>query len=192
MSKFVRIALLVALGVLAAANAAMAVVPDPTFCSVGPCLVVTPGGDPGLTFTVQVNDQFNTPINGSNVVVKFTDATGVTLCSGQDAPASNVSGDLTATTGVSGTIVFTPRGNGSFTGTVRVFADGVQIGTVADVHTCDLVADYNMDISDVATMGYDLSNGVLEVDLNCDGVIDVSDVALFAENMILSSGGFCP
>lgn len=192
MSKFVRIALLVALGVVTAAGAAMAVVPDPTFCSVGPCLVVTPGGDPGLSYTVQVNDQFNTPINGSTVVVKFTDAAGVTLCSGQDAPATNVSGDLVGTTGVSGTFVFTPRGNGAYTGTVRVFADGVQIGTVANVHTCDLNPDFTMDISDVAVMGGDLATGNLEADLNCDGVVDVSDVALFAENLILSGGGFCP
>lgn len=191
MSKFVRIALLVALGVVTAASAALAVVPDPTFSSCGNCLVLTPGGDPGVSFTVVVKDQFNNAINGSNVVIDFGTCP-VALCSGQDVGFTKTGNTISGTTNLSGTVVFTPRGGFGTDCTIKVYADGVQICSLSHVSSPDLNGDGSVDISDLSMFAGDMVSNNLESDLNCDGSVDISDLSIFAGEMVLSGAGYCP
>ena len=191
MSKFVRIALLVALGVVTAASAALAVVPDPTFSTCGSCLVLTPGGDPALTFTVSVRDQFNNPISGSNVVIDFGSCP-IYICTVQDAGFTSTATTISGSTSLAGLVTFTPRGSLGASCTVKVYADGVQICSLPFVSSPDLNQDYLVDVSDLAFLAADMVSYNVESDLNCDGLVDVSDLALLAENMILTSAGNCP
>lgn len=194
MSKFVRIALLVALGAMTVASAAFAVVPDPTFSSCGTCIVLSPNGangDPGLLFTVVVKDQFNNPINASNVVVDFG-TLPVTLCSGQEAGFAKVGQTVTGSTNLSGTVSFSFRGFGAGVGTIKVYADGVQICTVGGCSTDDLNGDYLIDVSDLAIFTNDQVSFINDPDLNCDGLVDVSDLAIFTANQLGSAAPYCP
>ncbi len=194
MSKFVRIALLVALGVVTVASAALAVVPDPTNSSCGTCLVVSPNGqntDGSLSFTVIVKDQFGNPINNSNVVIDFG-TLPVVLCSGQDPGFTAVGTTLSGHTNLSGTVVFTPRGHGAGSGTVKIYADGVQICSLNHVSTTDLNGDNLVDVADLAIFAADQIASILDCDLNCDGFVDVADLSLFAANQLGTSGTLCP
>ncbi|MBI5836295.1 MAG: hypothetical protein HZB25_03525 [Candidatus Eisenbacteria bacterium] len=194
MSKFVRIALLVALGAMMVASAAFAVVPDPTFSSCGTCIVLSPygaNGDPGLLFTVVVNDQFNNPINGSNVVVDFG-TLPVTLCSSQEPGFTAVGQTVAGTTNLSGTVSFSFRGWGAGVGSVKVYADGVQICTVGGTSTDDLNGDAAVDVSDLAIFTFDQISFINDPDMNCDGLVDVSDLAIFTANQTGSPAPYCP
>ena len=192
MSKFLRMALLVALGVLSIASAAFAVVPDPTFSSCDACLVPAPAGD--YAFTVNVKDQFNNAINNSNVTIDFGLCGGsVVFCSNQEAGFTTSGATISGHTAADGHVTFRIHGGGACVANVRIYADGVQICSVGRAHSPDLNADKFVDVSDVALLAAAQVAQDLSADLNCDGFVDVSDVALFAASQLAaSSDPHCP
>lgn len=193
MSKFLRIALLAGLGVIVAASAAFAVVPDPTFSIVGNCLVVAPGGE--YPFSVTVKDQFANPINNSAVTVDFTGASSVHLCSGADSGFTVSGATITGHTNVSGLVTFTIHGGGSqITGaTIKVYADGVQIGSLSRCTSPDLNGDKQINVADLGLFATAQAGQNLQADLNCDGFVNVADLGLFASSQALHAGDVhCP
>ena len=191
MSKFLRIALLAGLGVIVAASAAFAVVPDPTFSIVGNCLVIAPGGE--YPFSVTVKDQFANPINNSAVTVDFTLAPAAHLCSGADAGFTVSGATITGHTNVSGQVTFTIHGGGSATGTIKVYADGVQIGSLAKCTSPDLNGDKVINVADLGLFATAQAGQNLAADLNCDGFVNVADLGLFASSQALHAGDVhCP
>ena len=193
MSKFLRMALLAGLGVLAITSAASAVVPDPTFSSCGACLVVAPGGE--YSFSVTVKDQFNNPINNSNVTVDFGSCPNVALCSGQDAGFSAVGQTVSGHTSISGSISFTIHGGGVCNpGPVKIYADGVQICSLSRSHSPDFDHTKTISLPDVGIFAADQSGNNLDADLNCSGSVNLPDVGLFAGSQAnhSSDGAHCP
>lgn len=191
MSKFLRIALLAGLGVIMVTSAALAVVPDPTFSTVGTCLVIAPGGE--FTYTVTVKDQFNNAINNSAVTIDFTGAAGAHICSSQDAGFTAAGNTITGHTNLLGSVTFTTHGGGSVTGSIKVYADGVQIATLTRVVSPDLTGDYFINVADVSVFAAAQSGSNLVADFNCDGFVNVADVAIFAASQQNhSSDTHCP
>lgn len=109
------------------------VVPDPTF-SICPAAIHV--GDGSCCDTFYIRDQFNNPINGSNVTLDFGSCPGVSLSPSQ-APGFVVAGStITGKTDTAGRVIFCTRGSGSCTGTVKSYADGVQICSFAGASSC--------------------------------------------------------
>ena len=144
MTGLVRKATLIAVGGLLVAGAAFASVPSPTNSSAPACvaLVGNSGGviDAAGQFTVTVKDIANLPINNSLVVVDFSGASGLTLCSnGAFAGVTIDCGTQTARafTGPGGTVTFRIAGHANNVGgnvapyasynDGKIFADGVLI-----------------------------------------------------------------
>lgn len=192
MSKFLRIALLAGLGVIVAASAAFAVVPDPTFSTVGNCLVIAPGGE--YSFSVVVRDQFNNPIGNSSVTIDFSGAAGSHVCSAQDAGFTSAGGNtITGTSAPTGLVTFTTHGGGSATGTIKIYASGVQIASLTRVVSPDITGDFFVNVSDLGAYGAAQLSGNLAADFNCDGFVNVSDLGLFAASQLNHSGDVhCP
>jgi hypothetical protein len=147
MTGLVRKATLFAVCGLVTASAAFASVPSPANSVTPGCVrLVGQNGsavpDPAGTFTVTVRDLANLPINNSLVVVDFSSASGLTLCS-TGAPAGITIDCGTQTvrgfTGAGGTISFTIRGHANNSGgnqppyasysDGKIFADGVLLGS---------------------------------------------------------------
>ncbi len=191
MSKFLRMALLAGLGVMAVTSAASAVVPDPTFSSCVGCMTIAPGGE--YSFSVTVKDQFNLPINNSNVTIDFAGVPVVVICPTQDAGFTSAGQTISGKTGISGGVVFTTHGGGAGAGTIKIYADGVQICSVARVHSPDLSHNTKIDLPDVGAFAADQAGNILDADLNCSGSVDLPDVGLFAGSQANhSSDVHCP
>ena len=195
MSKFLRMALLAGLGVLAITSAASAVVPDPTVSSCGACLVIAPGGE--YSFSVTVKDQFNNAINNSNVTVDFGSCPNVHVCAGQDAGFLPAGQTVSGHTAISGSVTFTIHGGGACNpGPIKIYADGVQICSLSRSHSPDF--DHNatttIGLADVGIFAADQSANNLDADFNCSGSVNLPDVGLFAGSQALhsSDGAHCP
>lgn len=191
MSKFLRMALLAALGVLVCASVASAVVPDPTFSVIGNCMVLAPGGE--YPFQVVVKDQFNNPINNSTVTVDFSACTGAKICSSQDAGFTSTATTVTGHTDPTGTVTFTIHGGNPCSGTIKVIADGVQIGSLSQASSPDLTGDFLVDVADLGAFAGDQVTQFFGADLTCDGLVDVADLGAFASSQAFHGGDpHCP
>ncbi len=154
MTGLVRKATLLGVCGLLFAAIASASVPDPGHSTV-PTFIYTGGvnatgvPDTLIHFTVTVNDITGLPINGSNVEVNFANCTDTKLCSVQPSPETVdcVAKAVRASTNALGQVTFFVLAGaldpgtsippaffpGPGSGCVRVFADGIQLGTVTCV-----------------------------------------------------------
>ena len=157
MTGLVRKAALFAASGLLLASAAMAGVPCPTCSSfpagmalVGVSATNAPDSVSGK-FTVIVRDLANTPINASSVVVDVSGAADLGICDQAGQLNANYTVNCTAKTvraftDATGTVNFTILGRSrsgigtSLPGTVRLFADGVQLTGASFI-----CAAYNLD-----------------------------------------------
>jgi hypothetical protein len=197
MSRFVRIALLVALGVVVAASAAFAVVPDPAFSSFGTCLVLTPNGDPAVGFTVSVRDQFNNAVNNSNVTLDFSAVANVGVCHLQDATFGATGMIVYGHTNASGIVVFTPRGGiltgGTGIGTINIAADGQLLGSLNHVASAELDGDdYSVGLGDLGVFSADYGTSSSRSNTTCDGTVGLGDLGIFSTAYGVNNGAFCP
>jgi len=197
MSKFVRIALMVALGVATAVCVAAAAVPDPTNSVVPTCICVAPGGEE--TFMVTVNDQFGNPINNVAVVLDFGSCSVVYACSGQDAGFTAAGKMVTGYTNASGQVTFTTRAGGICQtvpgdGPIRVWAGGVLIASLAKNSSPDISGNGTVGLDDLGSFAADqLPPQNLESDFSCDGIVGLADLGIFADAQLNQRWlGFCP
>jgi hypothetical protein len=155
MTGLVRKATLLGVCGLILAATASANVPDPTkstvpgFIKVGGTQSLAGVPDPTISYTVTVRDFANNPIAGSFVEINFTNCTDTELCTaviaGQTVDCTNKA--VRATTNASGQAVVTVLGAadnpgttvppaiwpGAGAGCVRVYGDGIQLGTATSV-----------------------------------------------------------
>jgi hypothetical protein len=172
---------------LVISSVAMAV-PSPSTSTVPECVFACPAGD--RTAVVTVRDIIGNPIAGSTVQLDMSQCGGFPLC-----PECL---DLYLVDGVNHTVLKSTDATGvaSFSlcggpacgaGLVRIFADGVWLGTSllapadldGDLHVTD--GDRNLVL--MAIGGTDRSR-----DLNCDGAIGAGDVAVIDGHL----GHHCP
>jgi len=155
MTGLVRKATLLGVCGLLIAAVASANVPDPSkstvpgFIKVGGAQTTAGVPDPTITYTVTVRDFANNPIAGSNVELNFSNCSDTKLCTavvaGQTVDCTNKA--VRATTNASGLAIVKVLGGANNPGTsippaiwpgaglgcVRVYADGIQIGTATAV-----------------------------------------------------------
>jgi hypothetical protein len=166
------------LAVAVLAPAARAAVPSPVTSLVDPCLIVCPVGDFG--FTVTVRDLANNPVANSAVVLDFSQCPYFHHCL---LPAGQVFNDVTRTvtgfTNALGTVsFFLPMGGVCPGNAVRIFADAVLLAqrTLASPdHDGNLFPDALDEAAITALIGTTDATA----DLDCNGVVDAADVAVF-------------
>lgn len=169
---------LLALGLTA--SGATAAVPSPANSTLPDCMALCPLGD--MPFAVVVRDLANNPVIASSVVLDFSLCPGAHICEWWptdpylvDLPTRT----LRATTDASGSVTFPARVGGTGgAGSVRVYADGVQLRTYAlaspDQSGDGLVwnsAGEEDDLMFAARLGTTDPTA----DFDCDGDVDSSD-----------------
>jgi len=183
--------------VVVAASAAFAVVPDPSFSSFGTCLVLTPNGDPALGFSVTVHDQFDQPIQNSNVTLDFSAMVNIGICATQDATFGATGMIVYGFTNSSGVVVFTPRGGiltgGDGVGTINIAADGQLLGSLNHLASAELDGDdYTVGLGDLGVFAGFYGGSSTTADLDCDGSVGLSDLGIFALAYGANNAAFCP
>jgi hypothetical protein len=168
---------------LLSAPSANANVPSPPNSQVDPCLVICPAGD--FTFHVVVRDIANVPIAGATVVINLCNCPSVHLCSG---PC-----DVLVSTDAAGNASFQIKGGGLCPGgTASVTADGVLLAT-RTVASPDQDGDLSVTSADIAIISgklllpYDPG-----ADLNCDGLVNSTDVAIATSHSDHNCQGIVP
>lgn len=188
MSKLMRTALLVVLGVVMVGSAAMASVPDPTnsICPTG--IAYGPSGFIDLVVTVRNATGAN--IVGSNVQMDFQ-TNGVNWCTNQAAGVTRTGNILAAVTDGSGNAHFPVRaGNCSNTSQIKIYADGLLLCTYAYGATVDLVNnDLSVNVADLGAFAVAQTGQDICGDYNGDGAVNVADLGTFAQGQ---SAGGCP
>ena len=217
--------LLSACGLLAAATA-LAGVPDPAN-STKPARVnvlgtQTGNPDPNAAFGVTVRDLANNPIANSSVVIDLINCTDTrisnrtALIAGQtvDCPLKTVRALTDATGNVTMSVLggatnpSGPSAAGPGAGCVRIFADGVLLGTatalVFDQNGGSLPGADGVEISDLSRWLVDFGSGVYKGrsdynHANSPGVVGIDDLSVwlgrFGAGTSASgtfSSGFCP
>lgn len=154
-------------------------VPSPGYSTVPACLSACPQGD--IPFAVVVRDLAGNPVAMSSVVLDVSQCAQVQVCPAQDPAVVWDPGlrTLRGFTGAAGQITFHVRAGGLCPGSgIRVFADGIALLPFPIP-----VASPDQDAS-LSVYGNDrqlLEAGAYATgkDLNCDGVRDAADVAVF-------------
>ena len=154
-------------------------------------LVGSTAGIPDTTagrFTVMMRDLANNPIPGSFVVVDFSNCPDIRIASDQLNPNYTVScanHTVGAYTNVEGKVVFTLLGSGwdagtySGYGSVRIFADGVLLGSpIASVF--DLNGSSGVSAADLSVCLGDLGSHTYRArsDFNGDGTLSAGDLSV--------------
>jgi len=166
----VVLSLAFALGVAAVARAD---VPSVRFCTADSTLVLSPGG--GFAYTVHLRDDTNVPVPGATVVLDFTNAIGVTLCSDQDPDNDR---RVFGTTNAAGVATFWIKGGGATTGTVTV-GSAFDVITHAHVVTTDFDGNMTVDASDRAALAALVGSAGPAGDLDRNGTVNANDQAMF-------------
>ena len=186
MSKLIRTALLVVLGVVFVGSAAFASVPDPTTSICPTCVFYAPGGFHDLI--VQVKNQSNANIVGSNVQIDFG-TNPIVWCATQVHTGNVVS----ATSDGLGQAHFPLRaGNCSNTGIIKIYADGVQLCSYGYGPSGDLDGNLLVNVADLSLWAITQASFPQDIcgDYTCDTLVNVSDLGIFAEMQAFSNG--CP
>lgn len=158
-------------------------VPSPSNSTLPACLATTPGGNIPSVFIVR--DLANNTIAGSVVVLDYSQCAGFVPCPQTGVPADNYIVDIPtqtvrAFTNVAGQVSFALRaGGGCSNPGIRVFADGVMLGTL-HAASADQNGDLSVDGADVALVNGKIGSTDLSGDLNCDFIVDASDQNLVA------------
>jgi hypothetical protein len=208
MTGLVRKATLLGVCGLLIAAVASANVPDPSkstvpgFIKVGGTQTTAGVPDPTITYTVVVRDFANNPIAGSFVEINFSNCSDTKLCTavvaGQTVDCTNKA--VRATTNASGQAIVKVLGAANNPGTfvppaiapgaglgcVRVYADGIQLGTVTAVdydQNGSLPSgngvnglDFSIAKSDVGAVGLGAAYKG-RADYNTDGAVNGSDLS---------------
>ena len=166
----VVLSLALALGVAAIARAD---VPDTRFCTADSDLVASPGG--GFPYVVVLRDGANAPVANATVVLDFTSAPGVLLCSDQDPDADRRILMLTNALGIA---TFYVKAGGPTAGYVTV---GTALDVIRHAHfvTTDFDGSMTVDASDRSTLAGLVGSAGPPGDLDKNGVVNAADQALF-------------
>lgn len=188
MSKLLRTALLVVLGVVFVGSAAFASVPDPTQSQCPTCILYSPGGYTDLVVTVK--NQTGANIVGSNVQIDFG-TNPIAWCATQAAGVTRVANVVSAVSDGSGQAHFPLRaGACSNTGLIKVYADGVQLCSYGIGPSGDMDGDLLVNVSDLGIWASAQVSQDACGDFDCDTFVNVSDLGIFAEMQAFSNG--CP
>ena len=172
------LSLALALGVAALAHAD---VPDVRYCTADTNLVASPDG--GFAYTVILRDNANAPIANGTVVLDFTNAPGIVLCTEQD---TDHDGRLLGTTNASGSVTFYVKAGGASTGRVRV-GTAIDLITLARARTTDLDGDLDVDATDQSAVNALVGTAGPNGDLDKNGTVNSIDSAIEAGHV----GGNC-
>ena len=172
------LSLALALGVAALAHAD---VPDVRYCVADTNLVASPDG--GFAYTVLLRDNANAPIANGTVVLDFTNAPGLVLCSEQDTDRD---GRLLGTTNASGSVTFYVKAGGVSTGRVRI-GTAIDLITLASARTTDLDGDLDVDATDQSALNALAGTSGPNGDLDKNGTVNSLDSAIEAGHV----GGNC-
>ena len=204
MTGLVRKAMLLTAAGCLIASAAMAGVPSPGNSTSPPCisLVGSLAGTPDLVgqFTVTVRDLANNPLNGASVVVDFSAASDIRICSNQlDAGALvNCAAKTTRKfTNLAGQVTFIVLGgsNGSgnattLLGGARIYANGTLIASpTASVFDLDGsngvgINDLSVWLTDFGTTG---NPAFGRSDYDCSGTVGINDLSVWLTEFGLGS-----
>lgn len=185
-------------------------VPDPGSICTCPTFVVLVGrsdgaSDPLGAFTVTIRDFANNPVPGSLVWLDFSQAQDVQLSSASDPgiTVQCVARTVQAVTDAVGVAHFTIRGGShagpaiSFGSTVRIWADGVLLGTIP-VSTPDLDGINGVGAGDLSMFLADFfsQTNPTRSDFSHDGVVGGGDLAFWLQVFLNGgsaiSGPACP
>jgi len=155
------------------ARFAHAGVPDPHNSTADTCLVISPAGV--FPYKVTVRDESAAPVSGVQVVLDFSPATGINLCSQSDPDLDR---RLVGTTDATGSFTFNVRGGGTTAGYVVVSAFG-QLIVLAHVRSTDLNGDLAVTSADL-TLHQGLPAHATTGDYDCDGDADATDRAILS------------
>ena len=172
------LSLALALGVAALAHAD---VPDVRYCVADTNLVASPDG--GFAYTVLLRDNANAPIANGTVVLDFTSAPGIVLCTEQD---TDHDGRLLGTTNASGSVTFYVKAGGASTGRVRV-GTAIDLIALASARTTDLDGDLDIDAADQSAVNALVGTAGPDGDLDKNGTVNSLDSAIEAGHV----GGNC-
>ncbi len=166
----VVISLAFALGVAAVARAD---VPSARYCFADSTLVLSPGG--GFAYTVHLRDDTNAPVPNATVVLDFTNAPGVSLCSDQDTDNDR---RLLGLSNGAGVATFWVKGGGATTGLVTV-GTSFDVITQAHIATTDFDGDMVVGPNDRTALAALVGTAGPAGDLDRNGVVNAADQALF-------------
>ena len=194
MPRLRSVLMFVCCSIAAGGAGAIAAVPSPTNSTVPACMAPCPLGD--MPFPVVVRDPGNNPVIGSSVVIDFTQCPGAYLCPGIPTDpylTDPVGRTLRATTGAGGSVTFPARVGGiGGLGSVRVFADGVLLASLALASP-----DQDGDGMVVSIIGLDdpafaakLGTTNPTADFDCDGDVDSVDEQIFFHHHSHSCYGY--
>ena len=182
--------------VIVGAGPAAAAVPSPVNSTVPSCLTACPLGD--ISFDVIVRDLANNPVAGSVVVLDFSSCPGAFICTVPGSPpdpytVNLAARTLTLATDAAGLAHFPLRmGGGCAANTVRVFADGVQLGVRA-LASPDQDGDgltSNLLTNDATLFFAKMGTSDPTADFDCDGDVDLDDQNIFFQHASKSCFGF--
>ena len=204
MTGLVRKAMLFTAAGCLIASAAMAGVPSPGNSTAPPCISLVGSlagtADPVGSFTVTVRDLANNPLNGASVVVDFSAASDIRICSNQlDAGALvNCAAKTTRKfTNLAGQVTFIVLGgsNGSgnattLLGGARIYANGTLIASpTASVFDLDGsngvgINDLSVWLTDFGTTG---NPAFGRSDFDCSGTVGINDLSVWLTEFGLGS-----
>jgi hypothetical protein len=166
----VLISLVLALASAAVANANT---PDPRNCIADTELLGSPGG--GFLYSVTLRDAANQAIAGGTVVLDFTSAPGIVICSDQD---TDLDGRLLGTTNGAGVCTFYVKAGGNSTGYVIV-GTAIEAITQAAPRTPDFDGDLDVDAVDRAALAALLGTSGPAGDFDLNGIVNGADQTIF-------------
>jgi len=172
------IALLLA---LLSAAVAHADVPDVYYSIADTNLVASPDG--GFNYVVWLRDANNTPITNVYVILDFTGAPGIQICSSQD---SDHDGKLIVVSDGAGRATFNVKAGGTSNGTVTV---GTALDVIKHIHliSTDLDGDNDVDAQDQAALSALMGTSGPTGDFDKNGTVNSADAAILNSHL----GGSC-
>ena len=174
----------------------LAAVPSAANSTVPACVAACPLGD--IAFDVTVRDLANNPVQGSLVVIDFSDCPGAYICTLPSSPPDPYVVDLPSRTirlmtDAAGLAHFPLRVGGiCAASTVRVFADGILLAQRA-MASADQDGDgftANLLNNDAALFFAKLGTTDPTADLDCDGDVDQDDQNVFNLHSSKSCQGY--
>lgn len=163
-------------------------VPSPSNSTIPECVVACPRGD--FTAVVVVRDIIGTPVPGSSVTLDMSQCGGFPLCATcpDDYVVDSVNQGVRKVTDGNGVVAFSLCGGPACSaGLLRVFADGVWLGTSL-LATTDPDGDRLVTAADLGLVAAAVGGTDRTRDLNCDGAITAADVAVVDAHL----GHGCP
>jgi hypothetical protein len=175
------------------AAAAQAAVPSAANSLVDPsCLRVCPAGD--MNLHVVVRDLVNNPVSASNVVVDFSNCSGVLFCPPLPGdpytivpPAQIAWSPMPRASRISD-----PGGRRLCVGTINIFADGVLLPSRAAVSSPDQNGDLTVNAVDSGILAGKLGGSDPTGDFNCSASVESGDTGILLAHLGHSCNAVVP